>query len=262
MNHKRLLLALVLPLVGCSSAIGAQETGTLPVENAPTVSRTLAFEGFDTIDLSGCDKATVRPGASFSVTARGPQRDLDLLRVSREGKRLTLDRKADGCTGNVTPVVIEITMPALREIDLSGGASMTIAPFSIPHFDADLSGAGELDLLGLDTREAKLSLSGASELRLTRLVADTLALDLSGASQARAIGAASVVSIDSSGASETDVRDLTIGKLTASASGDATIRAKTGGRATLSASGTSTMRITGGGACTIQKSGLARVTCD
>lgn len=257
MTIRSLFPMLLLPLAGC--ALSAQSA---PSDRGPTVSRTLALTGFDSISLAGCDIASVRHGARFAVTARGPQRDLALLEADTRGSRLVLDRKKDGCKDGYVPLAIEITMPALREVELSGATRMAAARFSGPRFEAELSGATELDLTGLETPQAELRLSGASELRATAIMAQSVALDLSGASEADIAGSARELAIGGSGASEADTRDLSAPQVTATASGTASIRAYATRTAALSASGTSSIRVTGGATCTLSKGGQASAFCD
>ncbi|GAB5350024.1 GIN domain-containing protein [Alteriqipengyuania sp. 357] len=262
MIRKLTLSLLALPLIACAADAHGQPKPTASPQSAEKVGGVLTLDGFDTIRLSSCDEATVRPGASFVVTVRGTQRDLAVLEAETHGTRLTLDRKKGGCKDGYVPIAIEITLPALREIELSGATRMAIERFSGPRFEAELSGASALDLTGLEIGEAELHLSGASELRATSITADTVALDLSGASEANIAGAAQVVAIGSSGASEADTRDLLAPQVTATASGTASIRAHASRTAALSASGVSSIRVTGGATCTLSKGGEASASCD
>ncbi len=262
MTRKFALSLLALPLIACAADAHGQPEPPAPAQSAEKISGALTLDGFDTIRLSGCDEATVRPGASFAVTVRGTQRDLALLEAETHGTRLVLDRKKGGCKDGYDPIAIEIAMPVLREIELSGATRMAVERFSGARFEAELSGASELDLTGLEIGEAELHLSGASELRATSIMADTVALDLSGDSEANIAGAAKVVAIGSSGASEADTRDLLTPQVTATASGTASIRAHASRTATLSASGMSSIRVTGGATCAVSKGGQAHAACD
>jgi len=262
MARKLSLSLLALPLIACAADAHEQPKPTASAQSAEKVSGVLTLEGYDAIRLSGCDKATVRRGASFAVTVRGTERDLALLEAETRGTRLVLDRKKGGCKDGYVPIAIGITLPALREVELSGATRMAIERFSGPRFEAKLSGASELDLTGLEIGDGELHLSGASELRATSIMADIVTLDLSGAAEANIAGSAKVVAIGSSGASEADTRDLLAPQVTATASGNASIRAHASRTAALSASGVSSIRVTGGATCTLSKGGQAHTACD
>ncbi|MBO82272.1 DUF2807 domain-containing protein [Citromicrobium bathyomarinum] len=262
MIRNLILSLLALPLIACAADAHGQSGPTASAHSTRTVDRVLTLDGFDAIRLSGCDEAIVRPGASFAASVRGTPRDLALLDAETRGTRLVIDRTNGGCDNRAVPVTIDITMPALREIELSGATRMTVERFSGPRFEAELSGASELNLTGLEVDEAELRLSGASELRAARIMAHKVALDLSGASEADVAGSAQSVAIRASGASEADTRDLATERLTAATSGTASIRAHSAKAATLSASGTSSVRVTGGATCAIETGGQASAACD
>ncbi len=261
MNRKTMLSLLLLPLVACAADAHDRPAQVATAHTSPQVKRTLTLAGFDTVNLSGCDTISVQRGTKFSVTASGTARDLALLEAETRGKTLVLDRKKGGCKDGYEPLAIAITMPTLRELVLSGATAAKVEPIATAHFEATLSGASELHLGGVDVPHVELYLSGAADLRMIGLHADEVDLSQSGASHARVAGTARVVSIQASGASEADTRDLSTGALTASASGTASIRARATRTAALSASGQSTLGIVGGAACSVEKSGLASITC-
>jgi len=131
-------------------------------------TRDLNFSGFTGVSVGWGMDLEITQGSDFRVQVTGDSRDLDELRVEKEGDVLTFSHKSRwGGWNRHGKVGARITMPALTSLDLSGGSegriTMDVASKS---FSADLSGGSELTGQ-LRCRDIKLVLSGGSELHLS-----------------------------------------------------------------------------------------------
>ncbi len=172
-------------------------------------TRTWKLSDFAALNVDGAYQVRIRKGAEFRVVARGPQKQLDDVRVNvsdntleitpRERFRLSLWGQQTGRQ----PVLFEIEMPDLNGIDLSGAVRADISGFeSDQEFTIDQSGATWLKLASTKapirvdnsgashtlligtSRRLNVDMSGASELRASKFLAESVEADLSGASSA------------------------------------------------------------------------------
>jgi hypothetical protein len=146
------------------------------------VTRTFDLRDFDTVRIASTFNATIAQGDDYLVEVRVDRNIVDHLDVDLAGARLTIALDGDiNLRGRFT-LEAHITLPALRDVQVTGASRATIAGID----DA----AGELDL----------SVSGASELEGDAAV-ESLRADISGASRLTLEGAAELAYIEASGAS-------------------------------------------------------------
>lgn len=155
-------------------------------DNSPRVTRTLAWDGSDRLDIDVAADVTYVQGAEASVKAVGPREQVEGLRLT--AGRLTFDAGDD----NVEVVVfgwhnsdrlqITVTAPSVRSFNLSSSGDLAIRGYDQPSLavsingsgevdatgrtetvDLDISGSGEADLSGLETRDADVDISGSGE---------------------------------------------------------------------------------------------------
>ncbi len=163
-------------------------------------TRDLHFSGFTGVSVGWGMDVDITQGPDFRVQVIGDSRDLDELRVEKEGDVLTFSHKSRwGGWNRHGKVGANIVMPALTSLDLSGGSegriSMDVASKS---FSADLSGGSELKGQ-LRCRDVRLSISGGSELHLA--------------------GQGGNLTIDGSGGSTCDTREFLVQNVNSELSG-------------------------------------------
>ncbi len=130
-------------------------------------TRNLNFSGFTGVSVGWGMNLNITQGSDFRVQVTGDSEDLDQLKVEKDGDVLTFSQKSRwGGWNRHGKLSVDIVMPALTSLDLSGGSkgriSMDVASKS---FSAELSGGAELNG-ELRCRDVKLSLSGGAELHL------------------------------------------------------------------------------------------------
>lgn len=220
------------------------------------VSLELDFDDFTRVDLTHAAQGTIAPGDEYRVVIRIDDNIVDRLRVNHtkvrvDGNRAQLSdgtRSGDklkiglenGSYSNIT-FDVEIAMPNLAGLGLSGAARAEISGFAVAHaVNFDLSGVSHL-AGAINTGSLNCQLSGASHLQLSGSGDDLVA---------RASGASSLqlgdfvctdADIDFSGASRGTVNSQ--GTLNARLSGASLLKYK--GNPTLgrvSTSGASTLQ--------------------
>jgi hypothetical protein len=199
MTTSRTLLALCLVSVAACDPIlvGSDATTTL----AP------AADGFQRLQFSNEVDATVEEGSPRRVEITVNQNLQDQLQVRTSGDRLEVGLE-DGYDYHHVTLQVRVMMPSLTAIELSGASRARLDGFErLPTARLDASASGASRLSGQVLADLmKLDLSGASEAELSGTVRE-LSLDASGASHAALDGvAATVASVQLSGASHAVVR--------------------------------------------------------
>lgn len=119
---------------------------------------------FDRIEASDALILTIKYGENFSIEAEGDRRNLDDLRVLKNGNSLELRFSQSKKRQYAT--YLTITMPVLNGVNLSGASNASITGFAnSTRMDFSLSGAS-LAQLTMNVTEIHFNLTGASQLRL------------------------------------------------------------------------------------------------
>lgn len=210
---KKIILGLVLftSFVSCE-----KETKDCP----SSTERTFAESGFTKVSAGATFTVSIKQGATYSIQAKGCANDLNDLRIKNQQGQLEIE--FNGNRNDRYRVDLEITMPSLTSINLSGAAKGTVTGFGQqPTFMRSvLSGTATCTITDLPLLVAA-DLSGASELFLHGATTDLIA-NVSGTSRLNAYGAtADDVDISASGTAKIYVQARQ--SLVALASGDSRI---------------------------------------
>lgn len=183
-------------------------------------TRSFDVKGFDKLSLGSAFKIKISQSDRFRVVASGDKQDLDDLVAKVSGGTLSI--KYETNRNKRKSVELDIEMPALSALSLSGASSTVAKGFSGgSKLKLDVSGAAKLTL-DISVGAVEFDLSGASSTTLTGK-ANSLRGDLSGASSLKAAGfPVKDAQVEASGASSASVK--TSAKLLAEASGASSVR--------------------------------------
>ena len=145
------------------------------------------FEDFDEISASSKFDIVLTRGREYDVQLYGRDRELDKVRLMQYGDRLELDTR-DWKWFNFRrwrPIKVEIVMPSLSEIQLSGASTLEASDFSGDRLKVELSGATDADL-DVDYDEIVIDLTGSSDLVISGVTND-LNVDIAGTTSLTAL---------------------------------------------------------------------------
>ena len=158
----------VLP--GSSRSSGVQGSGA-----AATSTRALA--NFSGIDLAGSNNVTVVAGARQSVVVHA---DTNLLsHVTTQVRAGTLIIGDVGSFSARSPMYVEVSVPSLAALELSGSGTITVTGISASQLAVTLPGSGDIDASGSVTR-LNVSIDGSGNAQLSGLVARNVDAVVSG----------------------------------------------------------------------------------
>ncbi len=140
---------------------------------------------FNRITLGGIWKAKLTRGEEYSIKVSAPINILDSVSLEQTGRTLQITNNFPAFAAD-RDVLLEITLPDLEDLTLSGGAQLSFEGFQqkdmklilsgagqitgedsrCENLTVIFSGAGQMDLMGLSAVNADVTLSGAGELLL------------------------------------------------------------------------------------------------
>jgi hypothetical protein len=123
--------------------------------------------GFASIDLAGANNVSVRVGEPQSVVVRADENLLDRVTTSVHNGKLVIGNK--GSLTAKSPMSVEITVPALQALTLSGSGNISVRGVRSQHMTVLLPGSGVLRVSGT-AKQLDVTLNGSGDLQLDRLV--------------------------------------------------------------------------------------------
>jgi Putative auto-transporter adhesin, head GIN domain len=232
------LVAAAVPLLlvlaaGCTAVPGTG--GDVTGSGTPT-TKTYDYSGFTGLRVDNAFAATVTYGGAFGVTVTVDDNLVKYLRVELDGDTLHIGLDPNMSYQNAT-LKAEVTMPSLRALEVSGGATADVTGFaSEDDLELRLSGGGKVSLAGFRAGDVGIDVSGAARLS-GDLEAQELSGEASGAGQVALAGSASKAQLEASGAGKLDLKDLTLKDADLQLSGGASGTVRVTGTLTVEASG-------------------------
>ncbi len=164
------LVALMTAAVTATVNAGEIEArvDALMQEHSAQAERTFPLGDFSRVSLGGAFAVNVRPGKTFSVVARGAERDVQRLDLSVADGALQGDmrpRTAFCVACGFDRVMLDVTMPALDELELAGASTATITAFAQDAMTLKALGASRIEAT-IDVKTLDIAAEGASRVRV------------------------------------------------------------------------------------------------
>lgn len=165
--------------------------------SGPRITRKLAWDGSDTLEIDAFADVTYVQGPAASVSLEGPAALLDKVTV-KDGR---IDFDGGRWKGGALKVVVEA--PGVKHFGLSGVRDLKVTGYDQDEIEISLGGAGRVTVTG-KARKASLDISGTGAANLAALDLDEADVDLSGAGKAT-LGPKTRAKIDVSGIGEVEL---------------------------------------------------------
>ena len=173
-----LAAVIVLAVTGLVLVIrGSRPQGTGTQGSGISAAQTRTVGRFSGLDLAGSSPVTVVVGAPQSVVVHA---DSNLL--GDVTTRVVSGTLVIGTTGSFTahsPMSVDVSVPALTALRLSGSGLMSVTGIKAPALTVTLSGSGLLSATGTATR-LDVTLDGSGKAQLDQLTASDAHAVLSG----------------------------------------------------------------------------------
>ena len=189
------------------------------------------------IELTGPISMTVRRGDTPSLTVRGEQRLLSNIATVQEGSTMEI-----GVAGMLlyhrNKIEVELVLPALENLEVSGSGRHTVNGFSGERIDITKHGSGKLIFNGRFRQVVASAYdSGATEINGGN--SEKVELEMVGSGEMTVIGSCKDLRAEHSGSGELDAQHL--------AADDAVLEQHGSGRASIFARRSAVVTLSGGG---------------
>lgn len=189
----------------------------------------------------------IHTGQAARVHASGNDKAVERLQIENRGGELRIGTKPGSWFSGWnwsggTRLRIDVSVPMIGEIRLSGPANITVDTIRTRDFGVHVSGPGDVHVGTVEARGITLDLSGPGDIYIA--------------------GRAERGVLRVAGPGDIHADKLTLTEASASVSGPGNIAAVVTGTADVSVSGPGDVRITGGARCNIRKSGPGDARCD
>ncbi|RYE03606.1 MAG: DUF2807 domain-containing protein [Sphingomonadales bacterium] len=240
----RLLMIALVPMLATTAACQSkwEKEGASISPSGPGATRTYAATGFTGVDLRGSDNVDVKIGTTFSVTAEGDPKILDLLDIQVVDGNLRIGRKdhKGNWFSHDNGARIHVVMPALARARVSGSGNLS-ADRAEGNVEAAITGSGDLDIENLKGGTATLTIAGSGDLSVK--------------------GTAEKMSASIAGSGDISAGDLTANSADISIAGSGSLRGTVKGPASVSIVGSGDVELVGGAKCTTSAVGSGEARC-
>jgi hypothetical protein len=203
--------------------------------------------GFERVSNSTPFDVYVHTGKAPSVHAVGTDEALNRLQIENRGGELHVGTKPGSSWfggwhwGRGEHLRIEVTVPMVSEVSLSGPGNLNVDAVRTRDFGAHLSGPGNIKVDAVEAAGVTLRVSGPGNIHMA--------------------GHAGRADMNVSGPGNIRAGDLTLGEADVTVSGPGDIDATVTRVADVRVSGPGDVRIRGGARCSVHKSGPGSVNC-
>lgn len=175
-------------------------------DSGPRVTRTLAWDGSERLDVDVAADVTYVQGDAASVEISGPRDQVEGLRL--QAGRLTFDDDDDVNVvvfgwRNEDRLRITVTAPSVRAFALSSSGDLSIRGYDQPDLMVRITGSGDVDASGR-TETVELDIHGSGEADLSALETRDADVEISGSGEA-AVGPTGAARITISGSGDVDL---------------------------------------------------------
>ena len=156
--------------------------GTI-VGSGNVVTQDRSFSGFSSVGVSSGFSFVITQSSSYSVRTITDANIQDYIQISQSGGTLSVGLKP-GYSVTTSILRVEISMPSLRRLELSGGAHGNATGFvSTSNFAVDASGGSKVQMEG-QANDLTINASGGGQLDLSDFAVRNANVNLSGGSTA------------------------------------------------------------------------------
>jgi Putative auto-transporter adhesin, head GIN domain len=155
-----LIAVLAVLVIGIALLVNGS-TGVATTQTRPVAS-------FSRLDLTGSNNVTITVGRPQSVVVHADGNLIDHVTTDVVAGTLVI-----GDTGSLTasgPMSVEVSMPSLTALSLSGSGQISVTGISAPQLTVTVSGSGLVSAAGTVTR-LDVTIGGSGRARLSQLTA-------------------------------------------------------------------------------------------
>lgn len=262
MMLRRKVLVFIVTLLVTASLLavftGCRGVTQAIIGSGNLITQEMDFTDFTKLEISHVFQAKVTRSDSFSIGITADDNLLEYVVVRKSGNTLRIYLKA-GYAYIGTTKMVEITMPKIDKLSLSGASQGEVSGFrSSDRLEFEASGASYLNIDDIKAGDTDFEISGGSHVS-GGIEISKGRFNVSGASSIDLEGFASDISIEVSGASQANLANFPVSNATVRISGASVVTVNASGTVEGNVSGASRLIYLDDPALTIEMSGDSTV---
>jgi hypothetical protein len=201
MTRSNIFITTVLALGAIAIPLAASAHGK---DSQKHVDESYDFKGFENLDIGGVYELDVQVGEKFALSTSGHEKEVENMKIYVDGDTLRVENKNKKWRmRNQKGIIIRISMPTLRSVDIGGVGTGEISGIDSERLDLDIGGVGELTLSGT-CGLVEIDVAGVGELDARNLKCEDAEVDLAGVGEI-SVHASNSVDVSAAGVGEVDV---------------------------------------------------------
>lgn len=152
-------VALAAGAAGCEGKVSINGD-----EGKPLAELDMSGKAPEELVLAGPDEVRITPGDKLAITVEGDAEARDQILFSLKGDSLAIHRKDKTFASSEKAAIINVTMPAPREVVLAGSGKIT-SPQLASKAEVTVAGSGTVESSALSGESLDLTIAGSGDFR-------------------------------------------------------------------------------------------------
>lgn len=229
-------VALAAGAAGCEGKVSINGD-----EGKPLSELDMSGQAPEELVLAGPDEVRITTGDKLAITVEGDAEARDLIRFSLKDGSLAIHRKDKTFGSDKHVAIVNVTMPAPREVVMAGSGKITAAQLS-SKAEVTVAGSGTIESAGVSGESLELTIAGSGNFRA--------------AGQVRKLD----MTIAGSGSAQMDALKVDRAEVNIAGSGSTTFASDGEVEANIMGSGNVTVK--GRARCTVSSMGSGKLICE
>lgn len=149
-----------------------------------TISKSFTITDFNGIDIEGAASIHFTQGDKYAITAKGKQKDISLLELTKKNRTLVIKKKIDKeklITINTSDIHLYITAPEMEKVRIIGsGDFICQTPLNAGKFSAIIAGSGDVHMGKITTEALESKIAGSGDIVIEHAITSGINLDIAG----------------------------------------------------------------------------------
>lgn len=233
-------VALAAGVAGCDGLKGTN-VSINGEEGKPLAELDMSGAAPDEIVLAGPDEIRVTTGEKLAITVEGDQAVKDQLRFSIKDGSLAIHRKGEMFGSGSAIAIINVTMPAPKEVVMAGSGKITAANLA---------------------NKANVTVAGSGTIETTAVAGESLDLTIAGSGNFSAVGNVKTLDLTIAGSGSAQMDALRVDKADVSIAGSGSTAFTSDGEVEASIMGSGNVTVKGRARCTLSSMGSGKLVCE
>lgn len=229
-------IALAAGVAGCDGKVSINGE-----EGKPLAELDMSGQAPDELVLAGPDEIRVTTGDKLAISVEGDPEVKDQIRFSLKDGSLAIHRKDKAFGSGDKVAIVNVTMPAPREVVMAGSGKITTAQLA---------------------SKAEVTVAGSGTIETGSVSGESLDVTIAGSGNFRAAGNVKTLDMTIAGSGSAQMDALKVDKADISIAGSGSTSFASDGEVEASIMGSGNVTVKGRARCTVSSMGSGKLVCE